>query len=162
MKHKKWFEKKVDERQELDLLRVEHGCFWAMYWMLLAAIFVQAIFMEGGFRLMAAEWMVFMATSILLVAGCVRKGVWGFHTQKVPGVVSYFKYSLVSAAVGIFFGFLFGSKNSSEGTAGILACAVVYGILFFAVSFIAFSGVGFIAKKREEKLAVQEIEDDEE
>ena len=56
----KWFEKKVDERQEMDLLKVEHFGFWMMYWMLLAALIIQGIFMEDGVKRAAGEWIIFM------------------------------------------------------------------------------------------------------
>ena len=75
MKKFKWFEKKVDERQERDIMEVEHIGFWAMYYMLLAAIIIQAFFVEGGEKHLVGEFVVFMVTSVIVLAGWMRKGV---------------------------------------------------------------------------------------
>lgn len=157
----KWLKKKADERQEMDILKVEHIGFWAMYWMLLAALIIQGIFMEDGARLAAGEWIVFMATSILVLAGWTRKGVWSFYTRKIPGVKAYLIYSLISMfVVGMPLGIIFGSKWYSDDFRGVLLCVVFYMVLLFAASFILFLIVGTIAKRREAKLADQTFDDE--
>ena len=74
---KKIFNKKVDERQEMDLLRVEHYSFWLMFWLLAIEIIVQGIILDGGDKILG-EWIVFMATAVFSVAGFIRKGVWSY------------------------------------------------------------------------------------
>lgn len=156
----KWFEKKVDERQEMDLLKVEHFGFWMMYWMLLAALIIQGIFMEDGAKRAAGEWIIFMVTSVVMVAGWVRKGVWNYQNRKIPGVKSYLVYSLITAfAAGLPFGILFELKKDTGDIIGIFINVCIYMALIFIISFVIFFIVGSIAKKREADLADQDYED---
>ena len=156
----KWFEKKVDERQEMDLLKVEHFGFWMMYWMLLAALIIQGIFMEDGIKRAAGEWIIFMTASVTVTAGWVRKGVWNYQNRKVPGVKSYLGYSLITAvAAGLPFGILFELKKGTNDIKGILISACFYMAVMFIIMFVAFLAVGGITKKREAYLARQDEED---
>lgn len=159
---KKLFEKKVDERQEMELLKVEHYSFWFMYWALFAATIIQGIFMDDA-RMAAGEWIVFMATCIVTLVGCIRKGVWSFQSRKVPGAKSWLIYSLILAVVaGIPFGLLFGMKGNTGNVKGIILFVVVMMVVFFVMSIIAFSIVGSLAKSREKKLADMDCEEDDE
>ena len=65
----------LDEMQEQNLLHVEKNCFWGLYWMLFAAMFLQ-IFTGGGIRKIAGEAVCFFAVSIVMVVQCLRKGIW--------------------------------------------------------------------------------------
>lgn len=156
----KWFEKKVDERQEMDLLKVEHFGFWLMYWMLLAALIIQGIFMEDGVKRAAGEWIIFMITSVVVVVGWVRKGVWNYQNRKVPGVKRYFGYSLITAlAAGLPLGILSELKKGTNDIRGILISVCVYMAVMFIITFVVFLIVGSIAKKREADLADQDEEE---
>lgn len=159
------FEKKVDERQEMDLLRVEHICFWSMYWMLLASIIIQVFFVEEGGRFILGEWIVFMITSVLAVAGCIRKGVWSRQTKKIPGVKAYVRYSLIAmAAAGIPLGLLH-SYRSGSGEMSIkitLISIAIYMIFMFVMTFLGFLLVGALARRREAKLTLQDAEEEDE
>lgn len=77
---KKLFEKKVDERQEMDLLQIEHYGFWLMFWMLLVEIVIQGVVLDGGDKIVG-EWIVFMATCVFVVIGWIRKGVWSYQAK---------------------------------------------------------------------------------
>lgn len=158
----KWFEKKVDERQEMDLLKVEHFGFWAMYWMLFVTLVVQGIFMEDGVKRAAGEWIVFMATSVIVLAGWLRKGVWSFHTKRVPGIKSYLLYSLITALLGgIPIGIIFGLRWHKDSIEGVLICVVYYMVIMFVIAFAGFLVLGTIARKREAALASQDFDDEE-
>ncbi|MBO5057166.1 MAG: hypothetical protein J6C64_12540 [Lachnospiraceae bacterium] len=161
----KWFKKRVDERQEMDLLKVEHFGFWFMYWMLFAALIIQGLFMEDGVKRAAGEWIVFMSTSVVVLIGCVRKGVWSFHTRKVPGIKAYLLYSLIASVLaGVPFGILFGLRANGNSLKGIILFIVYYMVLMYIITFAGFLIVGTIARKREAALANQDFEeeDDEE
>lgn len=159
----KWFKKKVDERQEMDLLKVEHFGFWFMYWMLFAALLIQGLFMEGGLKRAAGEWIVFMSTSIAVLIGCIRKGVWSFHTRKVPGIKAYLIYSLITAVLtGVPFGILYGLRANGNSVKGIMIFILSFMALMYIITFAVFLLVGTMTKKREAALAAQEFEDDEE
>lgn len=159
----KWFKKRVDERQEMDLLKVEHFGFWFMYWMLFAALIIQGLLMEDGVKRAAGEWIVFMSTSVAVLIGCIRKGVWSFHTKKVPGIKAYLLYSLITSVLaGVPFGILFGLKANADSSKGIILFIVYYMMLMYVITFAGFLMVGTITKKREAALAVKDFEDDEE
>lgn len=159
----KWFKKNVDERQEMDLLRVEHFGFWFMYWMLFAALIIQGLFMDDSSKRAAGEWIVFMSTSIVVLIGCIRKGVWSFHAKKVPGVKSYLLYSLAASVLaGIPFGILFGLRAGGNSLKEIIIFIVYYMVLMYIITFAGFLLAGTIAKKREAALANRDFEDEDE
>lgn len=161
MKKIKWFEKKVDERQERDIMEVEHIGFWAMYYMLLAAIIIQAFFVEGGEKHLVGEFVVFMATSVIVLAGWMRKGVWTYQSRKVPGVKAYLRYSIITMLVfGLPFGIVTGIKAGSDWNS-IAADTAITMLYIFIVCLVGFMIIGTITKKREEKLASQECDENE-
>ncbi len=159
---KKLFEKKVDERQEMELMKVERIGFWVMFWMLLVLMIVEGIIMEGGAKLAAGEWLVFMTGCLVIIIGCARKGVWNYQSRKVPGVKSWFMYSLAGAAAGMVLGLITGLKIGDGNVAGIIYCMVAFAVCIFALCFIAFAIVGSITKVRESKLEELAYDDDEE
>lgn len=149
-----WFKKQVDERQEMDILWVEHYGFWFMYWMLLAVLLVQGILMDGGARLAAGEWIVFMTTSIFILVGMVRKGVWSFQAKKVPGVKNFLIYSCIAAVlIGMPFGILFGIRWHKGDVQALMATVIVHMLIMFIISFALFWVVGSLTRKREAFLA---------
>lgn len=159
----KWFEKKVDERQEMDLLKVEHYGFWFMYWMLFVALIVQGLFMKDGGKLAIGELIVFMSTSVFVTIGWMRKGVWNYQSRKVPGVKSYLKYSLIIMfVVGLPFGILTGIKWHQDYLPGFLSCVGFYMVFMFGLSFIAYWVVGSLTKKREKTLAEKALLEEDE
>lgn len=157
---KKFFSKKVDERQEMDLLKVEHYSFWLMFWLLGIEIVVQGIVLDGGDKILG-EWIVFMVTAVFSVAGFIRKGVWSYQAKKVPGVKSYFLYSIIAGAVGGMIGFLGGLKRNAGNQRALLANAIGMATGIFMISFIAFLVLGTITKHREKKLEIEAMEDEE-
>ncbi|MEY8325150.1 DUF6773 family protein [Lachnospiraceae bacterium 54-11] len=161
MKKFKWFEKKVDERQERDIMEVEHIGFWSMYYMLLAAIIIQAFFIEDGGKHLVGEFVVFMAASVIVVVGWIRKGVWTYQSRKVPGVKAYLRYSIITMLV---FGLPFGIYNgirAKRDWSSIAADTAITMLYIFIVCFVTFMILGTITKKREEKLASQTYEENE-
>jgi len=160
---KRIFAKKVDERQERDLMQVEHYGFWLMYWMLVAAMVIQGVIMDKGEQIIG-EWIIFMVTSVFVLAGWVRKGVWSYQSRKVPGVKSYLVYSLIAGIVGAIMGACFAYKRHAENIIIFLTFMAVYAVSIFVVSFLVFLAVGGLAQKRERKLedlAEDESEEDE-
>lgn len=45
----KRIKKIIDEREELELLRIEHICFWLLFWGLFLSIMVQSFLMNAPF-----------------------------------------------------------------------------------------------------------------
>lgn len=162
---KELFAKKVDERQEMDLLKVTQTGFWFMYWMLFASIIIEGIFMQKGPEVVGAEFIVFMASSAVVLIGWMRKGVWTYQSRKVPGVKSYLMYSLIAGVLGgVVIGLATGLRWHRDYVQGIVACVVLDAGLIFVLSFVLFLIVGTYTKRRQEKLArmaEEEFEDDE-
>ena len=158
---KKLFEKKVDERQEMDLLQVEHYGFWLMYWMLLAEIFIQGVILDGGDKILG-EGIVFMATCVFAVVGWIRKGVWSYQAKKVPGVKSYLMYSLIAAAVSGILGILTGLKDNPGNMRAIMFRGITVAVNALWITFFVVLILGGIAKGRERKLETEAVEDDNE
>lgn len=158
---KNMFEKKVDERQELELLKVEHTGFWSVYWMLLASVLVQGVVMNKGLAEVLPEFIIFMISCVIIIVGCARKGLWSYQSRKVPGVKSYLMYSVITGVLaGLFFGIVNTTKWAGGDVKTIVISVILHIIGFFAVTFVAFLIIGGIAKKREAKLAEVDFEDE--
>ena len=46
--------KVVDEREQMEMFRMEHYMYWFAFWALLAGIFFQIIFLDAPFRQVAS------------------------------------------------------------------------------------------------------------
>ncbi|MCM1125362.1 MAG: hypothetical protein NC429_02735 [Lachnospiraceae bacterium] len=160
-KIKNLFAKKVDERQEMDLLKVEHYSFWLMYYLLIIEMIIQGIILDGGNKIIG-EWIVFMIVSAFALAGWIRKGVWSYQSRKVPGVKSYLWYSLLTAVLGGILGFLRGWKRNAGNIPALMLNVVSAAVCSFAGAFLLFLIGGGIAKKREKKLEMEAVADEEE
>ena len=151
--------KVVDEREEMEMLRVEHYMFWFTFWALLVSIFVQLLVMKADFSQVAGEWMVFMLMAAGTVIGEVKGGHFDYTSR--PGFRSYLIYSLVAAVSvmgltllrGISYGYYHHSSDA------VLAVAVT-GIFAGVVTGICLAAVGTFVKHRRKKLE-EEFEDEE-
>ncbi len=157
----KWFKNKVDERQEKDLMMVEHYGFWLMYYMLLAAILIQTFFVEDGFEMAKAEWIIFMVTSLVCVLGWAWKGVWNYQNRKIPGMRTCLLYSIGSSVgIGIPFGILFALKSDGGGVGKIMRQTFTTMAIIFVISLLAFVVIGTVARHREKTLAERDFDDE--
>lgn len=85
--------KVVDERQELELLKIEHIGFWLMFWALTISILIQTLILNKGFETVAAELIILLLVSSYIIVGCIIKGQWDYYTQ--PTIKNYLIYSFV-------------------------------------------------------------------
>jgi hypothetical protein len=157
----KKIKKIVDERQELELLKIEHICFWIVFWALCISIIVQSIILEVSFRQFAAEWIVFMIMCTGVLIGCVKKGVWDYYTE--PSMKTYLFTSLAGSAV---FSVLFAiSKyvNNDYLKDDISMLLLITLILFIAIFIAIFTLSAIIGKlvQRKRKLYEQQYGSDE-
>ena len=94
--------KVIDERQELEMLKIEHFGFWIMFWLLFASIVIQTG-MGASFKQFGVEFGVFMIGCIFTLIAYLRRGLWDYYTK--PGIKTYLFYSIVSTIiVGVLFG----------------------------------------------------------
>lgn len=160
----KLFKTEADERQKNELYRIEHLGFWLMYWLMFGAIFIQAFFVEGGFRVFAAEFIIFMSVSLFVLIGCIWRGVWSLHSRKIPGVKKYLMWSLAAAVfLGIPIGIMAGIRNGAEGKGIWFTCGSI-AVTIFILCFISYSIAGVLTKKRErmlEEAVLKELDEEE-
>lgn len=160
--------KVVDERQELELLKIEKKGFWVLYWMLLASFLYQEMIMHAPFSQWAAEFIVFMIASIYIAIACMRKGQWDYYS--LPSMKGYFIYSLVGSGIfaiimGISKYMEFETVRENFWTMGLPIVGILF-ITTFVLMFLALAGMGYLTKKRRAELekeyaAEEELDDDE-
>ncbi len=162
-KFKRLFEEKVDERQKMDLLMVEHYGFWLMFWLLLAEMIIQGIILDEGDKILG-EGIVFMVVAVFVTVSWAWKGVWSYQSKKVPGIKSYLVYSLWPALIVGALRILSGVKENSGNMEMVLNISAISAAHTFSISFLIFLIGGGLAKMREKKLeteAAEEAEDEE-
>ena len=153
MKEKK---SNLDERQEQALLKIEHNGCWLAFWGLLIAMVVQLIVYGFDMKLLAGEWIVFMALCLYIWSSCLKQGIW--DRQLKPDRKTNLLASLVA---GLAFGALmFFSiwKNFPDKPLGAAAGALISGGIIFAICFCALSISAKQLKKRQEQLENEENE----
>lgn len=139
----------LDERQELELLRIEHNGCWIAFWGLLVVMVVQLIAGIHGLENLAGEWMVFMCLAFYLMISCIKNGIWDrrmkpdFKTNLIVG-------SIAAVAMGVIW-FTISYRNYHK-----LAGSIASGVFMSLVTGILCCGALLIAsnvyKKRWKKL----------
>lgn len=158
--------KKIDERQQADLNRMMSYGYWIAFYLLLAAIMVEGVFMRRPFREWAVEWIVFMVIAVYEVIACIRIGVWTQFKQ-MPGRKDYLRYSLIG---GVLCAVVFTIGNVMRMDAKSISWQSVAAVFawWFAVMFVlclaGFYVCGGIYRKRKKRLEEkmdEELEEDE-
>ena len=62
----------IDERQELEMMKVERTGFWIMWGVLLLSLLVQSLFLGAGPKQIAGENISFLVGCLIVVIGCVK------------------------------------------------------------------------------------------
>lgn len=157
----KLFKKVVDERQELELLQIEHFCFWIVFWGLCISIVVQLSFMGAPFKQVAAEFFILMAGSIGILVGCVKKGQWDYYTM--PNTKTYIVTGGIGATIFCLI-FAIAKYTKSEYYRNdmneLFVTTIILFIFMFAVIFIATAVVGKLVQKKREQLDKEYTDND--
>ena len=130
----------IDERQELEMMKVERTGFWIMWGVLLLSLLVQSLFLGAGPKQIAGENISFLVGCLIVVIGCVKKGLWGYDST--PCMKTYLSASLIGTLI---FTFLLGAGLACNGSEHVLF------FLMFVVLFL----MGTFTKYRQKKLARQ-------
>jgi len=157
----KKMKKVVDERQELELFKIEHVCFWIVFWLLLGSIIVQSMFLNAPFSQWGFEWSIFMISCGGVMVGCYKKGQWDFYSK--PTTKNYLIYSLIGAgAFAIIYAINMYLNNAylKDDLLVIGALTAFIFALLFALIFVALFVTGTLVKKRQKKLENQYSDDD--
>ena len=70
----------LDEREMLEMYRVEHFGLWLMYGLLCAAVVVQML-LGAPIEQMAGELAVILISSVAMVIANVRRGIWDTNSR---------------------------------------------------------------------------------
>lgn len=161
---KKLFAKKADERQEKELLRIEHYGFWIFFWLLFLSMVIQRFFLDREFEVYAAEFIIFMAGCFFIIIACVWRGVWTYQSRKPPGVKELFLWSLGGALVlGVPVGILNGMKYGNGEVKTIIIYSAATAVSVFLSCMILFLIVAALLKKRVramEKAVLEELNEE--
>lgn len=151
----------IDERQEMDMLKVEHIGFWVMFWGLLGAIIIQTILYPADLKKIVGEMIIFIIGCIVVLIGYIRKGVWDYYTE--PTVRNYIIYSVIGTIIFTIIDIISKYKNidyfKNNNIKHLLIASGITGLSMFVVFFIALFICGTCVTKRRKKLE-KEIEDE--
>lgn len=144
--------KVVDERQELEMLRVEHFGFWIMFWLLFASIIIQTG-MGASFKQFGVEWGVFMIGCICTSISYLRRGLWDYYTK--PCIKTYLLYSIAfTIIVGVLFGVI---KHATvdyyrSNIQDLMISIGIFSVAIFAFVFITMYLTGQYTIKNQKQL----------
>ena len=141
----------LDEMQEQKLLHIESKGYWLAFWGLGVSLIIQLIFYgpTNDWRYMAAEWIVFMAIALYMVAGCIKEGIWDRKLR--PSFKDNIFMSLVAGVVMGVVQFVMSYRNYHKPV-GSVAAGIFSGLMVMILCFIALTISSAIYKKRKEKL----------
>ena len=86
----------LDEREMMEMYRIEHYGLWLMYGLLCAAILVQLL-MGADLKQMAGEIAVVIVTSVAMIFANARHGIWDQSSR--PSVRGNAAYSLATGVL---------------------------------------------------------------
>ena len=86
----------LDEREMMEMYRIEHFGLWLMYGLLCAAILAQLL-LGAGLSQMAGEMAVLAVTSVAMIFANARHGIWDQSSR--PSMRGNAVYSLVSGVL---------------------------------------------------------------
>lgn len=146
--------KVVDEREEMEMLRIEHFVFWFVFWALLAGIFIQILFLKADFRQIAGEWCVFMMMAVCTVIKELKGGHFDYCTR--PGWKAYLSYSLLAAAAVMLITVLRWMRAGNDPQSfRLVLLAAVFGSFAGVLTYACLAAAGAFVRYRRRKLEEQ-------
>ena len=91
----KFLKKVVDERENIELLKLGNFCYWLTFILLVISIISQRL-LNIPVQQTAGEIIILAIGAVTFLLGCIKKGVWDFYTK--PTVKIY----LLSGLIGAF------------------------------------------------------------
>ncbi|MGM9629486.1 DUF6773 family protein [Butyricicoccus sp.] len=150
----------LDERQEQELLHIEHIGVWFCFWALFAALVIQLL-MGAPWSQIAGEWVIFMVLSLGTAIACIRRGIWDRHLK--PDLKTNVAASAVGGLAVTVFMFGMMLRNTDGEFFGIsIVLAVGTGLITFAMCLVLLTIFARLTKKRQQKLDNMDCEDDDE
>lgn len=142
----------MDEREVMEMYKIEHYMFWFTFWILFASIIIQGVFFKIDLKQIAGEVVVFMIMAVISCVLYLRKGI--YDTWSQPGIKSYLIYSVIFSLIATAMLIV---KNYSYGYMTNIKDIIVVGVFFeaimFGILFVFMTIIGEITKKRRKQLA---------
>ena len=146
----KWFRKVVDEREELELRRIESSACYVFIFGLGIAIIVQLLAFEMNFEHVVGELTILLIGVGWAMVGYFRKGIWDYRTK--PGIKAYVGCSFITALSYVILSTLARYFRSEIDFIDCLKYAAVNSIFIFSAVFLVAALFGTITKQRRKKL----------
>ncbi len=147
--------KQLDEMQEGKLLKIQEKGFWLVFWILFAAIFVQAL-IGTTLKEIAGEIIVLVVASIYIAAASLKNGLWTRNTQ--PTIKVNLATSIIPALIlGVFWAIrsiVILNKSISDSYVQI----IIVVLSAYVVCFLMLEILRRVYKHRREKL--DDVEED--
>ena len=144
----------LDERQELELLRIEHNGCWLAVWGLLIVMLIQLLTGIDGARNLVGEWAVFMCLALYLTIACIKNGIWDRKLR--PTFQTNLIASTIAAVITGVIWFLISYKNYHK-LVGAIATGIIMFLCIEVLCFLALTITSKLYKTRLQKL--EDIED---
>ncbi|MBK5254106.1 MAG: hypothetical protein JJE03_06590 [Peptostreptococcaceae bacterium] len=150
--------KVVDEREKMEMYKIEHYGFWLVFWGLLISIFVQMIAFDASFKEIGAEWIVFMCMAIGSGVAYGKAGHYDYYTE--PGLKSSLIYATVFTIIfEVAFGLYFYINDMYYNLMGLAITIVIATVFMFFTILIFLLVTGKVIAKRRKKLE-EDFEED--
>lgn len=145
----KWYLKTkpvLDEREMLEMYRIEHRGLWGMYTLLCAAVVAQLLF-GAGLAQMAGEMIVIAVVSVGMIVADARRGIWDARSRpSARGNAAYAALSALGVAV-ITLGR--GRSLARSALAGGIMFAACFALLSLLMAYVR-------RRQRHEEQALEE------
>ena len=145
----------LDERQEEELLRIEHNGCWMAVWGLAALLLIQQVLFQFEIKYYAGECLLLIVLSCYIMISCVRNGIWDRHLKanvKTNAVISAIAAIISGGAILIT-----KLRGYPEKPYVAIAVGIISTILIFVLCFLTTQMVARVTQKRQNQL---EAEDD--
>ncbi|HIV68497.1 MAG TPA: hypothetical protein IAA32_06490 [Candidatus Butyricicoccus stercorigallinarum] len=149
----------LDERQEQELLHIEHLGMCFCFWALIASVAVQSL-AGAPWEQVAAEWTIFMVLAVGLVIACARRGIWDRHWK--PNTRTNAALSAAAGLAVAVFVFCMMQRNTGGGFFAVSAgLSAVMGLFTFALCFAVMTVTARLTLRRQRRLEQLDCDEDE-
>ena len=162
---KRYFRRRIDERQRADLRRVESYGYWIAFWLLLASVIVKSVIIGRPKEEWLTEWVIFMILAVYNVVSLAWIGVWSENSPK-PTFASSVSSSLLGS-LGFSVIYTAGTWLHSGRTMGMDEVIFLFALWFiglFVLLIAAFAARMWIYRIRDRRLQKkmdEELEEEE-
>ncbi len=149
----------LDEMQEMKLLGIEHTAYWICCYGLIVAIFAQIAMGHGNFGSIGGECVILTISSIYLLVGCLKNGIWDRKLK--PNMKTNVLFSVgTGLAVGVFWFAV--SYYNYRNLLGSAAAFLFMWIITTALVMLLLTAVTAVYKRKTKQLDAQADEEENE